>query len=258
MDGDAINAIQGSVQTIVFERPDDFDQSKSVSLFTKPVHRMPVPIEPRADTLIVHSLQGVIDYVTSDGVDDNDPEKKDTLHIHVVGYDSVKVISDLKGVNRKREEFVHAVCEGSSFRFGVYLDVEEMVIALQTLFAPVDDRTMPNDQTSLLKLFSSLTNEAVRTDGDDGLTQVVSTRKGISLAQDCKVPNPVYLRPWRTFREVTQPGSPFILRLKSQGTDKPPQAALFEADGGSWKLDAIQRIKTFLTESIDEKALILG
>lgn len=253
MDGTAVKQIQDTLQTISFGLSDDYTPGSPVTLFSKPVHRMPGPVEARAETLVVASLQAIIDYVSSSRIDVEDHAK--TVHVHVEGYDSVKIISSLVGVNRKRESFVHARCEsaiGPTFSFGKYYDVEELVIAVQTLFAPGD-----SDQDKLLKLFSALTNESVRTDGDDGVTQVVSTRKGITLTQDQRVPNPVALRPWRTFREVLQPVSPFILRLKSVGPDKPPQAALFEADGGCWKLDAIKRIKEFLQAKLDG-SLILG
>ena len=56
---------------------------------------------------------------------------------------------------------------------------------------------------------------------------------------DVKVPNPVTLRPFRTFIEVEQPESKFIFRMREGG-----RCAIFEADGahGSWR-----RRKTFTT-----------
>ncbi len=92
MDGDAIKQIQDAVQTENFNIVDDFSPERSVTLFTKPVHRMPVPVEPRAETLKVFSLQAVIDYVSSTIIDENDPEHQDhqDLHVHVVSYDTVR------------------------------------------------------------------------------------------------------------------------------------------------------------------------
>jgi hypothetical protein len=55
------------------------------------------------------------------------------------------------------------------------------------------------------------------------------------------IPNPVKLSPFRTFIEVEQPESLFVLRGR-----KGPQWALFEADGGLWKIKAIQNIKNWL------------
>lgn len=57
------------------------------------------------------------------------------------------------------------------------------------------------------------------------------------------VPNPVYLKPFRTFTEITQPESAFVLRMRESGGI---QVALFEADGGAWKNEAILAIKDYL------------
>lgn len=53
------------------------------------------------------------------------------------------------------------------------------------------------------------------------------------------------LRPYRTFREVEQPASEFVFRLRSLNGEV-PWCALFEADGGKWKLDAVLKIKAWL------------
>lgn len=60
---------------------------------------------------------------------------------------------------------------------------------------------------------------------------------------DAKVPNPVKLRPYRTFHEVEQPASDFIFRMKSE---RGISCALFEADGGAWENAAMANIKNYL------------
>lgn len=46
---------------------------------------------------------------------------------------------------------------------------------------------------------------------------------------------------------VLQPESEFIFRLRSQA-GAIPECALFEADGGKWKLDAVLAIKAWLEQ----------
>ena len=58
------------------------------------------------------------------------------------------------------------------------------------------------------------------------------------------VPNPVTLRPYRTFTEVTQPESEFVFRMKDDSMSV--YCALFEADGGAWKREAMKNIKEHL------------
>ena len=83
---------------------------------------------------------------------------------------------------------------------------------------------------------------------DNGVTQTVSVQSGISLAGTKKIPNPVSLAPFRTFVEVEQPESLFILRVTDGRSG--PELALFEADGGAWRLAAINSIKDWLQEQL--------
>jgi len=55
----------------------------------------------------------------------------------------------------------------------------------------------------------------------------------------------VKLKPYRTFNEVEQPESEFLLRL-SDGA----QVALYEADGGAWKLTARRNIADYLRKQL--------
>ena len=58
------------------------------------------------------------------------------------------------------------------------------------------------------------------------------------------VPNPVSLRPYRTFSEVEQPESNYVFRIKD--SDKGPAFKLVEADGGLWKNATMRKIKEYL------------
>jgi hypothetical protein len=102
-------------------------------------------------------------------------------------------------------------------------------------------------------VLGTLKDERVSTHADDGVTQQVTTRKGLAFGvENTPVPRIVTLMPYRTFAEVDQPASTFILRLKQgQREGEPPQAALFEADGGRWKLEAIQSIREYLDDRLN-------
>lgn len=72
------------------------------------------------------------------------------------------------------------------------------------------------------------------------------------------MPNPVELVPFRTFVEINQVPSAFIFRARAakdpysdNKETKDIQFALFEADGGAWRIEAASRIKKYL-----EKAFI--
>ena len=76
---------------------------------------------------------------------------------------------------------------------------------------------------------------------------MVTIKTGIASVGEAEVPNPVTLAPYRTFPEIEQVESKFIFRMKEG-----PLAAIFEADGGAWKNEAMKRIKEYLVENLKE------
>lgn len=77
---------------------------------------------------------------------------------------------------------------------------------------------------------------------DDGVSQKTTVKMGVELS-DVIVPNPVKLRPYRTFAEIEQPESSYVFRIKD--TDRGPAFKLVEADGGLWKNDVMKKIKEY-------------
>ena len=65
------------------------------------------------------------------------------------------------------------------------------------------------------------------------------------------VPNPVKLRPYRTFAEIEQPQSSYVFRI--QDGDHGPSFKLVEADGGLWKNAVMKKIKEYLEFELSEE-----
>lgn len=131
--------------------------------------------------------------------------------------------------------------DGNQFEFDQFLERERFVIGLMSRFVETPELTQ------LVKLVSTLTNEGVTQSDDDGVSQKTAVRQGISLKATVDVRPRWTLQPYRTFREIVQPVSQFLLRLRAQ-PGQVPTCALFEADGGRWKLDAALAIKQWLVE----------
>ena len=87
---------------------------------------------------------------------------------------------------------------------------------------------------------------------DDGVSQKVTVNAGVVKAADVIVRNPVTLVPFRTFREVEQPESPFVLRV-----DENANAALFTGDGSAWKLEAVARVGEYLRKNLEGTNVIV-
>lgn len=184
---------------------------------------------PKAETLVINTLTGIVDYK---------PDVKQLAH--VIDHKTVHVI-DAEYVDEWLTRSIHltAVHESPVFRFGQFMDVEEFIINLQALFVQ-DEHT-----AAILKVVGNLKEENVTQFNDDGQTQAVTARAGISTVTTVPVPNPVALRPYRTFMEIEQPESTFVFRMRSGGL-----CALFEADGRMWRLEAIKSIREWLDKQI--------
>ncbi|RXZ84614.1 hypothetical protein EBB07_00940 [Paenibacillaceae bacterium] len=187
------------------------------------------------DTLKVRNLSGIIDYLK------NDFDKHLPVIIHVESPTKVNVLT---GFNRdlSRSELVVATAILPEIRFGGYYDIESFNILLQSCFVSTEIRE------SILRIVGNVRDENVTTFGDDGVSQQVTAKTGVATVEAVKLPNPVWLKPFRTFVEIEQPESAFVFRMKDG-----PSAALFEADGGAWKIIAIRDIKSYLDNALAER-----
>ena len=138
------------------------------------------------------------------------------------------------------------------FHYSQYMDQEDFIIGLQSKFIPTDQIKQ------MLKIVGNVKSEKVLSSADDGVSQSVEGRKGINFAEKIGIPNPVKLKPFRTFIEVPQPESNFIFRARDGRRDgEMPTFALFEADGGFWKIDAMNEIKKYLDLELKDVVSII-
>ena len=136
-------------------------------------------------------------------------------------------------------DFLYAAsCEEANFQPG-WRDHEKAIIELKSAFIPTEG------QQYLLDLLSRLcVDDGVETT-DNGVTQTVTTKQGVSLKQAENVRNIVGLKPFRTFREVNQPESMFLIRV-----DDKSRVAILEADGEIWKIEAKLNIKAYFEKEL--------
>ena len=116
---------------------------------------------------------------------------------------------------------------------------EVALIELRSLF-------IPNEGTAyLLDLLGRMTDEKSVSTNDNGVTQTVEARQGVALNALVEVKPRVLLRPFRTFLEVEQPESEFLLRVHPE-----EGIGFFEADGGIWKLEAKKNIADYFNTNL--------
>lgn len=186
--------------------------------------------------LKINTLSGFVNYVKAnlDRVDYK-------LIVHVKDEATV-YLKGLLETDGSRETLAVAQAIVPEFYFDHFMNTEEFNIALQSKFVLNDDRQI------LLQVVGNVSEENVKNTGDDGISQAVTINQGVASKADVKVPNPVVLAPYRTFLEVDQPESQFIFRMKDG-----PRGAIFEADGGAWRNQAIVNIREYLIEQLSEE-----
>lgn len=123
----------------------------------------------------------------------------------------------------------------------VNMAFEEAMIALLTRFQATSDTDY------VRKLLSDITTGSKITYNDNGIAQSVVTKRGIDLQANAAIRPIVTLRPYRTFQEVAQPESIFLIRINERSIN------FIEADGGMWKLTARNTVKAYLEKEFAEE-----
>ena len=199
----------------------------------------------KPEPFATYTLDGLIDYIRAN-VDGyfNDPGH--TYLVRVTSPTQVEVISPTIGYYNERVKAAACSAMVPKIDFGVYMDQERFQIMVQTCFEESENRA------KVLQLVGNLKKEQNMQVADDGVSQKVTVNAGVVKAADVIVRNPVTLVPFRTFREVEQPESPFVLRV-----DENANAALFTGDGSAWKLEAVARVGEYLRKNLEGTNVIV-
>lgn len=191
---------------------------------------------PCVATLIFHTLKGLVDTLKKEFDNFSAP-----IIVSVKSEDEVDVHSAICVDDRTRENPYNCRAELVNIPFDRKLDYETMMITLKSKFVETPELL------EVVKLLGTITEENSAQVSDDGFSQSVIVRKGIALKEGKVIKPIVRLKPYRTFNEVEQPESEFLLRLSDGGS-----VALYEADGGAWKLEARKNVAQYLRNELSE------
>lgn len=209
-----------------------------------------VPVhDPTPTNIEINTLTGIIDYIkTGIDIDVKNPDSN-LYFIHIHDYKKVSIKSELFGAFKQREILVTSEAQVVDLRSS-WMDSEEFIITLNSKFVHAFDHGY------LVNLASGLTQAASKELKDNGVTQSTVVKNGISLVQEQIIKNPVTLQPYKTFPEIVQPDIEYLFRLRGQ--NGPPECALFEADGGRWKLETMHKIKEWIEGRLQEEGIVMS
>lgn len=192
------------------------------------------PKKHRPQEFKVFSLESIVELVKTEIKNHKKP-----LFISVVDASCVEVY-DTYNDDMTRNLLYSARCDVPGFREG-FRGIEAAIIQIRSLFVPSEGTKY------ILELLSRIgKNDSIQLN-DNGVTQIVEATRGVSLKTTEAIEPRVKLCPFRTFLEVEQPESDFLLRV-----DAEEGIGLFEADGGVWKLEAKRNISDYFKRELEE------
>lgn len=227
-------------------------QEKTVKIDGKDYSRFEynrVYSDPRPSDLKLSTLDGVADYINKN----LDKVKPEECMIVINSFDEVSIHSPVMGEKNDRHLIATAkITDTNVFPFSSFVDQEQFIISASALFGNT------NDKIKIIKAVSNMQVIDQAASDDDGKTTARTTGNQVicPAIDEKEMPKSVViLKPFRTFREVEQPESAFIFRYRKSRSGF-PEIALFEADGGAWKIDAKAKIKNYLSKKVGKTPII--
>lgn len=190
------------------------------------------------DNIQLSSLDAMVAFVKTEAV-----QRYSTVYITVPDHKTVKCFTHPSAELRNNREYPYTAnaTDVPGWNEKVALPFEEALIALRTRFQPTADTEYA------LKLLSDITTGSKVTYNDNGIATSVVTKKGIDLQSNAAIRPIIKLRPYRTFQEVEQPESQFLIRINERNI------SFIEADGGMWKLSARNTVKKYLEKALESE-----
>lgn len=195
--------------------------------------------ENLAEAITANTLSAVVDYIKQ-----KHDELRESMILHIESPTQVRLYSGLLD-EKRRECLFRTNAIVNEFQFDRWYDQERFLIELQANFIETDDLKI------VMQVAGNIQAGTTANYGDDGISQKTTIKSGISSNSDVIVPNPVKLRPYRTFHEIMQPESAYVFRISEDHGE--PRFKLVEAEGGIWKNGAMKAIKEYFEFELAEE-----
>jgi len=206
--------------------------------------RMPV-LEP----ISCNTLTGIVDFINMNNANAQTYKILMTpICIHIISHARVELIGDFTDDWTKKTVYVEAKSEVFDIKI-VTKSLLEFSPWVQTFFVQDNEASYILDNLSKITAFNGLVVT------DKGVSLEVETKKNIHFKENDKIRSQVTLRPFRTFPEIEQPESVFVLRIH-EGVDG-IMIALHQAVDPTWKIRAIYSIRKFFEKNISDSAITI-
>ncbi len=195
----------------------------------------------RCEALEISTLTSLVDYIKG-RMSEDFPYGIPEMIVHVESETEVRLVSVFND-DMDRWEIAKVKAMVPEITLNRFLEQESFIIQMQSMFLDTEDKSI------VMQVAGNVEDKTVANYGDDGVTQKATIKTGLAALEDVLVPNPVTLRPFRTFHEIDQPEIEFVFRMKNGSAGV--SCALFEADGGAWKFRAVHSIAEYLKKELE-------
>lgn len=197
------------------------------------------PINPPEPAALEASTLGALrDYLNGNP----DDLKMSNLLIRIGGPSLVEIESKLDPVFQKRKFYLKAKPLLPDFQFGSFMPQDKFMIGLAAAFVrPGDDET-DNDFNYVARIASHVKQSESIEQADDGISQRATLQNGVKRLAEEQVKSVVALQPYRTFTEVEQVLSKFILRMRPAAMGWNSRSSrLMPGHGAAWRWRGLRR-----------------
>ena len=231
-----IKHIQDTTKPLIHTIDPDIDSGSTFAVASNGEAVELRPVIDHSDTLPLHSLDALVKLVRTEAV-----KAKPPLYITIPDHLTVRCFGQPNEEARFFRQFYYEAhaADVPGWDEKVQMGFEEAQIAMRTRFQETADTIYA------LKLLSDICCGAKVVYNDNGIATTVTTQKGVALQSNEQIRPIITLKPYRTFQEVEQPESIFLIRVNERGI------TFTEADGGMWKLKARQTVKAFLEAELE-------
>ena len=195
------------------------------------------------EPLAISTLTSLVEYIKERmPYDFNNMGDMPQMIVHVESETEVRLVSVFND-DMVRWELATVKARVPAIALNKFIDQESFIIQMQSMFQSTEDKNI------VMQVAGNVEDKTVANYGDDGETQKATIKSGLANVEDIIVPNPVKLKPFRTFHEIEQPEIDFVFRMKNGQSGV--SCALFEADGGAWKFRAVHSIAEYLKKELE-------
>lgn len=212
----------------------------------KNVGRLSLHCPPGMDTIEIFTLSGIVDFLSIN----IDKFNISDFFIRVANPKYVEILSKLKEGYLVRSVPLRAHYDGEGTPYHKEFSYFNFASMLYEYFVHT------KELKELIAKLNGITSVKDTQFTNNGVEMMIQRRNGITLVGNETFDPVVTLKPYRTFHDVEQPESKFLIKINER--DGIPYFSIVPVDGGMWERRAVSAIKEWLDCNLKMKGISIS